>query len=60
MMVNLERRRGHVGCLETSLTIQATKHRYKQTDNINHFLKLVRSVGMPEVSRSLHTTGVHS
>jgi hypothetical protein len=29
---------------------QATKHRYKQTDNINHFLKLVRSVGMPEVS----------
>lgn len=25
------------------------KHRYKQTENINHFLRFIRSVGMPEV-----------
>ncbi|WVN85310.1 uncharacterized protein L203_100455 [Cryptococcus depauperatus CBS 7841] len=25
-----------------------TKHRYKQSDNINHFLNFVRNVGMPE------------
>jgi Ras GTPase-activating-like protein IQGAP2/3 len=28
--------------------IQEGKHRYKQTENINHFLKFIRSVGMPE------------
>ena len=30
--------------------LQEGKHRYKQTENINHFLKFIRSVGMPEVS----------
>ena len=29
--------------------LQEGKHRYKQTENINHFLTFIRSVGMPEV-----------
>lgn len=32
-----------------SRPVQETKHRYKQSDNINYFLNFVRNVGMPEV-----------
>nr|KIR50475.1 IQ domain-containing GTPase activating protein [Cryptococcus bacillisporus CA1280] len=32
----------------SSPPVQETKHRYKQSDNINYFLNFVRNVGMPE------------
>lgn len=38
-----------IGSVRPLTAMQETKHRYKQTDNINHFLKFVRTVGMPEV-----------
>ena len=30
--------------------MQDSKHRYKQVDNIDHFMRFLRAVGMPSVS----------
>jgi hypothetical protein len=31
--------------------MQDKKHRFRQSDNIVHFLNFVRNIGLPEVSR---------
>ncbi len=42
-----------VACVDKSLgRSQNKKHRFKQTENINHFLTFVRKVGLPEVNQS--------
>lgn len=41
--------------LSARLTVQDSKHRYKQTDNIAAFLSFLRTVGMPMVRKMCWT-----